>query len=151
MAGARRWALGGAIGSVAASMVTPAGPIGILYPLRYVQPGNWGISHIQEWQSPNFHDPGSIGLLILIAALLVAGWRGSAGWQGVVTVVLVIASLVSVRNAPLAAVAALPLMATSFDALVPRRSVRVFSARRQPPFGGPWRWASPRWCSRRRW
>ncbi len=82
MAAAWRWALGAAIGSVAASMVTPAGPAGILYPLRYVQPGNWGITNIQEWQSPNFHDPASIGLMVLLAALLVAGWRGSRGLAG---------------------------------------------------------------------
>ena len=125
MAAAWRWALGAAIGSVAASMLTPAGPAGILYPLRYVQPGNWGITNIQEWQSPNFHDPASIGLMVLLAALLVAGWRGSAGWQGIVVTIMAVISLVSLRNAPLAAVTALPLLATSFDGLLPHRPPRV--------------------------
>ena len=41
----------------AASMVTPAGPIGILYPLRYIEGGDWGLANIAEWQSPNFHEP----------------------------------------------------------------------------------------------
>ena len=38
-------------------MVTPAGPIGILYPFRYVELSDWGLANIQEWQSPSFHEP----------------------------------------------------------------------------------------------
>jgi hypothetical protein len=129
MAGARRWALGAAVGALAASMLTPAGPAGILYPLRYVQPGNWGLANIQEWQSPNFHDPSGIGLLVLIGALLFAGWGRVAAWQGAVVAIMVLISLVSLRNAPLAAITALPLLATSFDAMLPRRAVRTPSAR----------------------
>ena len=52
MSAARGWMLGAALGCVAAGMVTPAGPIGLLYPLRYVDSGDWGLANIQEWQSP---------------------------------------------------------------------------------------------------
>jgi hypothetical protein len=137
MAAARGWAAVGTLGAVAASMVTPAGPVGILYPLRYVQPGAWGLSHIQEWLSPNFHDPASLGLLLLIAVLLLVGWRGaggapgaaaalgSPGWLGVTVIVLVVISLVSLRNAPMAAVAAFPVIALSLDGLLPVRVRRA--------------------------
>jgi hypothetical protein len=137
MAGARGWAAVGALGAVAASMLTPAGPTGILYPLRYVQPGGWGLAHIQEWQSPDFHDPANIGLLVLIGVLLLVGWRGAAsaqsanakpgspGWLGVVVAVLVLISLYSLRNAPLAAVAAFGVIALSLDGLIPTRVRRA--------------------------
>ena len=128
MAGARGWAALGALGAVAASMLTPAGPIGILYPLRYVQPGAWGLSHIQEWLSPNFHDPASLGLLVLIGVLLLVGWRGSPGWLGMVVAILVLISLYSLRNAPLAAVAAFSVIARSLDDLLPVRRRPVPSA-----------------------
>jgi hypothetical protein len=132
MAGARGWAALGALGAVAASMLTPAGPVGVLYPLRYVQPGGWGLSHIQEWLSPNFHDPASLGLLVLIGVLLLVGWRGSPGWLAVVFTVLVLISLYSLRNAPLAAVAAFGIVGRSLDNLLPaprRRSSSPSMAR----------------------
>jgi hypothetical protein len=130
IAGARLWALAGGAGALVGSLITPAGPAGILYPLRYVQPGNWGISHIQEWLSPNFHDPVNLGLLLLLGSVLLAGWRGPAGsaampsWQRIVVTILLLASLVSLRNAPLAAVTALPVLALSIDGWIPRRAVR---------------------------
>ena len=60
----RRWEMVGVLAAaIAASMVTPAGPEGLVYPLRYVDAGDWGLSHISEWQSPDFHDPTQLGLL----------------------------------------------------------------------------------------
>ena len=63
-----------AIGCVLASAVTPAGPIGTLYPFRYVELSDWGLANIQEWQSPSFHEPRLWPFLVLI------GWVGLERW-----------------------------------------------------------------------
>ena len=76
----RRWEIAGVLlAAFVASSLTPAGPAGLLYPLRYVDAGDWGLRHIAEWQSPNFHDPVQLGLLALIVALLLNGMRATPG------------------------------------------------------------------------
>ncbi len=84
MAPAWRWVLGAGIGAFLASALTPAGPLGLLYPLRYLGIGGgagaWGLKNIQEWQSPNFHDPANLGLLALIIAVALVGRRAAPGW-----------------------------------------------------------------------
>ena len=49
------------------TVFTPAGPALILYPLRYVDAGDWGMANITEWQSPDFHDPAHIPFLLWMA------------------------------------------------------------------------------------
>jgi hypothetical protein len=93
------------------SMLTPAGPAGLLYPLRYVDAGDWGLAHIAEWQSPNFHDISQLGLLLLIGAVLLNGMRATPGWVQLTTVIAVVAALLATRNAPLAALLSLPTQA----------------------------------------
>jgi hypothetical protein len=93
------------------SMLTPAGPAGLLYPLRYVDAGDWGLAHIAEWQSPNFHDISQLGLLLLIGAVLLNGMRATPGWVQLTTVIAVVAALLATRNAPLAALLSLPTLA----------------------------------------
>jgi hypothetical protein len=102
-------------------MLTPAGPAGILYPLRYLEPGDWGLANIVEWQSPNFHDPANIGLLVLIVALAAVGSRGAPAWMALLAWIGVAMSLVSLRNEPLAAVWALPVIAIGLPARVRTR------------------------------
>jgi len=131
MAGpAWRWVAAGFIGCLLAVMLTPAGPAGVLYPLRYIDAGDWGLANIQEWQSPDFHDPAHWGFLTLMLSLLVIGLRrGAPGWMGALTVLGVAMSLVSLRNAPLLAVWSVPVVAMSLAARWPAR----FTPRPVPP------------------
>jgi hypothetical protein len=123
MAGAgRAWIAAAFVGCLFAVMLTPAGPAGVLYPLRYVDTGDWGLAVIQEWQSPDFHNPAHWGLLALILAILGLGLRGGApGWMGALVVLGVAMSLVSLRNAPLLAIWAVPVVATGLTSRWPAR------------------------------
>jgi len=121
MSPARGWMLGATIGSGLASMATPAGPIGLLYPFRYVDGSDWGLANIQEWQSPDFHDPAHLAFLGLIVAVAVAG-RAGPGWLKFLSYVGIVMGLVALRNAPLAALLAMPTLAHTLDAHLPRRA-----------------------------
>ena len=125
MAAARWWMLGAAAGCALATMATPAGPIGILYPLRYVQAGNWGLTNIQEWQSPNFHEPAHLALLALIVLIGLNGARATPGWLAFLSYLGIAMSLLALRNAPIAAVWAVPTLALGLeDRLASRRGTR---------------------------
>ena len=129
----RWWLVAACLGAVGASMLTPAGPEGLLYPLRYVDAGDWGLANIQEWQSPDFHNAAHWPLLLLIVALIANGGRGAPGWLVALSWVTVAMSLVSLRNAPVAAVVAIPVLAMGIHArLGPMRTVapRVARGRR---------------------
>ena len=93
------------------SMLTPAGPVGLLYPLRYIEGGDWGLQHISEWQSPNFHDATQLGLLVLIVATLLNAMRATPGWLAAGATAGIAGALLATRNAPLAAMLALPTVA----------------------------------------
>lgn len=125
MSAAKGWMAAGALGAVAATALTPAGPIGVLYPLRYVNAGDWGLSNIAEWQSPDFHEPAHLALLALIVGLGLNGGRATPGWLVLLSWVGVAMSLLALRNAPVAAVLALPALAFGLeDRLAARRRVR---------------------------
>ena len=133
MSGARGWMTGSALAALAASMLTPAGPAGILYPLRYLEPSDWGLANIQEWQSPDFHDPANLGLMMLLVGLLLVAARARPGWLVVTAVGGAALALLSVRNGPVAAVIALPVIASGLDAMLPaspRRRPAAARARR---------------------
>lgn len=117
MAPARRWIVGAFAGAFLASMLTPAGPAGLLYPLRYVDGSDWGLANIAEWQSPDFHDPAHLAFLILIVAVAAAGGRGAPGWLGTLSVLGVAAGLLALRNAPLSALMAMPTLAFALEGL----------------------------------
>jgi hypothetical protein len=121
MAPARGRMVGLFVASFLASMLTPAGPAGLLYPLRYVDAGDWGLAHIAEWQSPNFHDPFQFAFLALVSALLLNGMRATPGWLQLSTVIGVAAALLATRNAPVAALLALPTLAFGLDNRWPAR------------------------------
>ena len=131
----RRLEMLGVLGAAfLASMATPTGPAGLLYPLRYVDAGDWGLRHISEWQSPNFHDPVSLGLLALIAALLLNGMRATPGWLAFMAACGVVGALLAVRNVPLTAMLAMPTLALGLGDRLPGRTSprpeRVARARR---------------------
>ena len=135
MASARRWALGALIGAALASMLTPAGPVGILYPLRYVDAGDWGLRYIAEWQSPNFHDASHLGLLALILGVALTGGRGAAKWTVALSTVGLVMALLAVRNAPVAAVLCAPALAHGLEPVLSRWTSRrrALSARPRSP------------------
>lgn len=121
MAPARGWMFGGLAAAFLATTLTPAGPIGILYPLRYIDGGDWGLANIQEWQSPNFHEPAHYALIGLIVALGLNGGRGTPGWLVMLSWVGVVMALFSMRNAPIAAIFALPSLALGLEARLAAR------------------------------
>jgi hypothetical protein len=115
MAGAKGWMLGGSVAAFASTALTPAGLEGLVYPLRYLDAGNWGIANIREWQSPNFHDPIHLGLLAIIVLVLLNGGRATPGWLQIVSWTGVVLALLAVRNAPIAALFALPTLALGLE------------------------------------
>lgn len=122
MSAARSWAIAGAVGAVAASMLTPAGPIGILYPLRYIEPGDWGLANIQEWQSPNFHEPAHLAFLALIVAVGLNAGRRTPGWLVALSWIGIGMGLVALRNVPVAVVLCMPTLALGVEARLKERS-----------------------------
>lgn len=132
MAAAKGWMAAGAVAAVAATALTPAGLPGLLYPLRYINAGDWGLANIREWQSPNFHDPVHLGLLALIVFVLLNGGRATPAWLALISWVGIVMALLAVRNAPIAALFALPPLALGIgDRLRHRRVARPSSARVQ--------------------
>lgn len=135
MASARRFMLVSTMGAALASTATPAGPAGLLYPLRYVDGGDWGLANIQEWQSPDFHDPAHLAFLGLIVAVALAG-RSAPGWMRFLAYVGVVMGLLALRNAPVAALLAMPMLSYTLHAHLPgrdsdrRHSVSVARGRR---------------------
>lgn len=109
----RAWAIAAVGLAVAGAMLTPAGPLGVLYPLRYSQ--EWGLANIQEWQSPDFHSPAHWPLIGLIIALMLNGGRGTPGWLQMIAYVGTVMALVALRNAPVAAVLAVPTLALGLE------------------------------------
>ena len=124
MSPARGWVLATVAGVIGASMLTPAGPIGILYPLRYVDAGDWGLANIQEWQSPNFHEPAHMGFLLMIVALGLNGGRATPGWLVTLSWIGVAMGLLALRNAPIAVVLAMPTLVMGLESRLQERDAR---------------------------
>jgi hypothetical protein len=105
-----------AIGCVLATMLTPAGPIGLLYPFRYVELSDWGLANIQEWQSPSFHEPAHWAFLALIVWVGLNGGRNTPGWLVMLSWVGIGMGLLALRNVPIAAVLSLPTLGLGMEA-----------------------------------
>jgi hypothetical protein len=91
---------------VAATLLTPAPVELLLYPLKYVRPGNTNIAWINEWQSPDFHNPFFLPLalaLLALAGLGVAGKRREL-FLPMLALIFAFLTLQSVRNQPLFAI-----------------------------------------------
>jgi hypothetical protein len=115
MAGARGWALAMVPLAMLGAAFTPEGPGLLLYPLRYIDSGDWGMAHITEWQSPDFHDPAHIPLLIYMGALAVFGrWR-VPWWMSILAFAGIAATLIALRNGPVAAIIGAPALAVGIE------------------------------------
>ena len=116
MSGARRWALAMVPLAMLGTAFTPEGPSLILYPLRYVDAGDWGMANISEWQSPDFHDPAHWPLLIFMAATAIFGrWR-VPWWMSILSFLGIAMTLIALRNGAVAAILGAPALAVGIDA-----------------------------------
>ena len=130
MSAAKPWMAAAAFGAIAATALTPAGLPGVLYPLRYVNAGDWGLANIAEWQSPDFHEPAHLALLALIVLIGLNGGRATPGWLVLLSWTGVALALVALRNAPIAAVMAMPTLAFGIQDRLDRLLVRRRRERR---------------------
>ena len=118
MAPVRGRVLAVGVASTLACALTPAGLGTLTYPLRYVDPGDWGLDHIAEWQSPNFHDPTYWSVLVLVLLIAVGGGRRPAGWLRVCAALGAAGSLLAIRNAPVGLMVGLPVVVLGLDELM---------------------------------
>lgn len=130
MSAARGWVVAALAGAIGASMITPAGPIGILYPLRYVDAGDWGLANIQEWQSPSFHEAANLGFLALIVAVGLNGGRATPGWLVALSWIGIAMGLLALRNEPIAVVLCMPTLVLGLESRLRARDDRRGRQRR---------------------
>ena len=115
MSGARRWALAMVPLAMLGTLFTPEGPALLLYPLRYVDAGDWGMANITEWQSPDFHDPAHWPLLGFMAAAAIFGrWR-VPWWMTIICYLGIAMTLLALRNGAVAAIIGAPAIAVGID------------------------------------
>ena len=131
MSGAKRWALAMVPLAMLGVVFTPEGPALLLYPFRYVDSGDWGLENITEWQSPDFHDPAHIPLLIFMGAVAIFGrWR-VPWWMSILAFMGIAMTLLALRNGAVAAILGVPAIAVGMDSALRdwRPTVREYSAR----------------------
>jgi len=116
----RLTALGVLVGCTIAACVTPAGPAGLLYPLRYLRQDDWGTAFIAEWQPADFADPRQWGIAVIaIGSVLLLARRRAPGWLLTIGFVGLGSALIAVRNAPLAVIMTMPMLAYALEAWLP--------------------------------
>ncbi|HEX2221759.1 MAG TPA: hypothetical protein VHK06_04475, partial [Candidatus Limnocylindria bacterium] len=129
MYGARRWIAGVGVATAIACLLSPYGPAVVAYLFSFADVGDWGMRNLLEWQSPDFHDPALLPLLALIVAVVLLGRRHTDGWIAVCAYFGVVLALYAVRNAPVAGILAVPLLAMELDARIPNRPSMLSQAR----------------------
>src|SRR6187551_2015464 len=116
MSGAKWWAVATVPVAMLGTIFTPEGPSLLVYPLRYIDSGDWGMANITEWQSPNFHDPAHYPLLIYMAAVAIFGrWR-VPWWMSIMAFLGIAMTLIALRNGAVAAIIGAPALAVGMDA-----------------------------------
>jgi hypothetical protein len=95
-----------------ATLVNPYGQHLWLYPLQYANFGSASLRYILEWQSPNFHDPTTIVMLIIVLVMGVFGvrQRPSVPLDVVLAVLFTAMGLTSNRHIPLFGVVVTPIV-----------------------------------------
>ncbi|MDQ3689002.1 MAG: hypothetical protein M3406_03020 [Chloroflexota bacterium] len=129
---ARRLAtVGMLIASGLACAFTPSGVAGLLYPLRYLRQDDWGTAFIAEWQAADFTDPRQVGIAILLVGFLLLGRRGTPVWLVALGAAGLLAALLAVRNAPIAVILTLPVLANGLQARLGEQPVLAATRARQ--------------------
>jgi hypothetical protein len=121
MSSQRGWVALSGVAALAGTVATPAGIVGLLYPLRYLEAGDWGLGYIPEWNTPNFHEPAHLLLLVLISAVGLISFRRSPGWLSFIGFGSLVGCLFAMRVVPIAAVVCMPILAFGLDDLLPSR------------------------------
>lgn len=110
--------------SVAALFANPYGSKLILWSIEFPFKLKLAVSHVQEWQSVNFHDPRGKVVIVLIAVLLLGTLLSRHRWQ-LTDLALVLFGLYSgltyARFLFLTAVLIAPLLAKFLDVVPPYR------------------------------
>jgi hypothetical protein len=101
-----------ALACTLATLLTPHGLQGWLYPFQYADLGSASLRYIAEWQSPNFHDPTTTVMLLLVLAMSIVGVMRAPStpidiaW----TIALTTLALLSSRHIPLFGIAITPII-----------------------------------------
>lgn len=107
--------------SVVATLANPNGLEAWTYPFTYAGAGSASMRFLQEWQSPDFHEPYLLFFGAALVLLVVVGvGTGRAGLAETLwTVLLVALALRSYRHIALFAVVVLPLLGARLGTLIP--------------------------------
>jgi hypothetical protein len=137
MSASKRWAVALVPLAMLGTIFTPEGPSLLVYPLRYVDTADWGMENITEWQSPDFHDPAHIPLLIYMAAIALFGRWKVPWWMSILAYMGVALTLLALRNGPVTAIIGAPALAVGIDGALrdwrpvqPQRTPRIAGMRR---------------------
>lgn len=96
--------------SLAATMITPSGPGGLLYALSFGDPGDLGARRIVEWQSPNFHHSQFVPFLGVLGAMFLTGLRATRGWLAVIGLAGALLGLWAVRAIGVGSLMIMPMV-----------------------------------------
>ena len=112
----RRWtAAGMLVAATSVSALTPAGPEGLLYPLRYLRQDDWGTAFIAEWQAINVADPRQWGVVALAIGAVVLVRQLRFEWITTVGLAGIVGAVIAVRNGPIAMVTGIPMLGIALE------------------------------------
>lgn len=113
--------------STLALLLNPHGLEALRYPLTYVGAGNASMQYVQEWQSPNFHQPLflTFAASLLLALVLGLGRRPLGATEVLWALVFALMALRSMRHVALYAIVVTPLVGARLQSEIPylRRSL----------------------------
>lgn len=124
LAGQRASVVAGLLAALIGTVLTPAGLAGLVYPLRYLEAGDWGLGYIPEWNTPDFHEPAHLLLMALMVGIGFAAFRRSPGWLSLVSLLSMVGSLLAMRVVPIAAVVSMPVLAYGIQDRLGEREAR---------------------------
>ena len=116
----------------------PLNPLGLdIFVIPFETVGISGLrQYIQEWQSPDLSQPytwGFVILLLLLAAAILASRRRLDATECVLLGGTLCLALLSGRNLPLFAIAAVPITTLHFDEALARRGLSLPRRKREQP------------------
>ncbi len=100
------------LATLGATLVNPAGPRMLLYPLNYyLQGDNPSFSVVTEFQSPDFHDPLALLFAAGVLTLMVVGARRQRPADVLLLLAFTLQTLISVRHIAVYPLVVAPLLA----------------------------------------